>query len=131
MLRIDCRGARRRSGMTQEAWAREVFLSLDRVRSLEYRPGESPGWDSAYRMALLGQFLGLDGPEGPMALAPLHLILHPEAQALPMTVLEPVSGQTSLWGAPVLVHAHVDVERRQPQRESEDTHPQQLLMLDV
>lgn len=107
MLQIDCRGARRRAGMTQEAWADAVGLSLDRVRSLEYRQGQFPGWDAAYRMALLGQFLRLDGPDGPMALTPLELVVHPEAQHLPLTVLEPVPGQTHLWGTPVLLYARM------------------------
>ena len=43
MLHIDCRGARRRAGMTQEARTDAVGLSLDRVRSLEYRQGQFPG----------------------------------------------------------------------------------------
>lgn len=118
MLQIDCRGARRRAGMTQEAWASAVGLSLDRVRSLEYRRGQFPGWDAAYHMARLGGFLRVDGSHGPMALAPLHLVVHPEAQDLPLTFLEPVVGQTHLWGTPVLVHARVTAMRQSVERPS-------------
>ena len=101
MIRIDCRGARQRARMTQERWAQAVGLSVDRVRNLEYRVGECPSWEAAYRMAALGGYLLVDGPDGPMALAPLSLVVHPDIQQL--TVLE-VEGQTSLFGTPVIAH---------------------------
>jgi len=101
MIRIDCRGARKRSGMTQERWAQAVCLSVDRIRQLEYRQGQLPGWESAYLMAHYGGYLRIDGPQGPMALAPLSLVLHPDIHQL--TVLE-VEGQTSLFGTPVIAH---------------------------
>src|SRR5690625_4997286 len=102
MLRIYVRDVRLRSGMTQEAWAESVMLSVSRVHALEYRMGQLPGWDAACRMAHYGGFLRVDGPHGAMALAPLHLVVHPEAQEV--HVLEDVEGQTRLVGTPVLVH---------------------------
>src|SRR5690625_8035792 len=108
-MHIDCRGARRRAGMTQETWADALGLSLDRVRSLEYRRGQFPGWDAACHMARLGGFLRVDGPDGPKALAPLHLVVHPGAQDMPLTVLEAGAGQTQPWGTPGPVHARWDL----------------------
>lgn len=107
MLRVDCRGARRRAGMTQEAWARAVFLSIDRVRALEYQANANlPSLETAYRMAALAGLLTMDGPEGPVGMAPLGLIAHPEAQTVvPMvSIPEEVPGQLSFWGRPVIVH---------------------------
>ena len=109
-MRVDCRGARRRAGMTQEAWARAVFLSIDRVRSLEYQPSANlPSLETAYRMAALAGLLTMDGPEGPVGMAPLRMIAHPEAQTVvPMVSLasrtQEVPGQLSFWGRPVIVH---------------------------
>lgn len=107
MLKADCRGARIRAGYTQEGWAAACCLSLDRVRALEYREGEMPGWDSAYRMALLGGFLRIDGPLGSVGLAPLNLIAHPEVNRL-YEVPQEVKGQLSLFGRPVVMYvSHV------------------------
>src|SRR5690606_17157729 len=70
VLIVDCRGARRRSGMTQAAWADALYLSLDRVRALEYRAAANlPSLETAYRMAVLAGLLTMDGPEGPVGMA--------------------------------------------------------------
>lgn len=103
MPQVDARNARLRSGLTQEEWAQVVLLSVARVHALEYRPGQSPGWDAACRMAHYGGFLRVDGPYGPMALAPLHLVVHPEAQEI-VVLEQAVEGQTRMFGTPVLVH---------------------------
>src|SRR5690606_40479917 len=102
------------------------FLSLDRVRELEYKPGELPGLDTAYRMAALSGYLRVDGPAGPMALASLSLVVHPDIQ--PLTVLE-VEGQTSLFGTPVLVHVPSAVLLRQSPTPQEDRGPRQLSLV--
>lgn len=125
MIRIDCRGARQRARMTQERWAQAVGLSLDRVRNLEYRVGECPSWEAAYRMAALGGYLRVDGPDVPMALAPLSLVVHPDIQQL--TVLE-VEGQTSLFGTPVVVNVPSSV-LWQPVTPKEARGPRQLSLV--
>lgn len=107
MLKVDCRGARKRAGMTQDAWARAVFLSIDRVRSLEYAADANlPSLETAYRMAALAGLLTMEGPQGPVGMARLQLIAHPEAQtAVPLVQLsQEVPGQLSFWGRPVIVH---------------------------
>jgi len=126
MLQVDCRGAWRRSGLTQEAWAQALCLSLDRARELLYKPGELPSLDTFYRMAVLGRYVRINGPAGEYALAPVELVLDPETQEL--TVLD-VPGQLSLFGTPVLVHVPSSVVLRQSPTPQEDRGPRQLSLV--
>jgi len=67
----------------------------------------------------------VDGPDGPMALAPLSLVVHPDIQQL--TVLD-VEGQTSLFGTPVVVNVPSSV-LWQPVTPKEARGPRQLSLV--